>query len=117
MKSPWSPKNAKVISGDLPPLTPVQELGIGLDRDSPIVKITRVRIGSLKANADKATNYWAEAIEYDGKFFYRAASTTIEITDYQFQAVVINPKLYYFSTALKLHLEIKRIKAHCTKAP
>jgi hypothetical protein len=98
-------------SGELPPLTPVQELGLDLKGDSPIVKITRLRIGPLDSAVDEERNYWAEAIEYEGKFFYRAAGTTIEIKDYQFRAVIENPKLYYFSTALMLHLEIKRIKA------
>jgi len=93
-------------------------------------KITRVRIGShttadlRKQNhldrlagkvptsldpPDDDRNYWAEAIEVGGKFFYRAKGTTVEISEYEFRRVVRNPSLYYFSTALKLHYRIERV--------
>jgi hypothetical protein len=95
-------------------------------------KITRIRIGShttseLRAKnhldrlagkvptsldpPDDDSNYWAEAIEDGDKFFYRAKGVTVEIEEYEFLKVVRNPSLYYFSTALKLHLRIGRAKA------
>jgi len=57
---------------------------------------------------DDESNYWAEAIQDGTRFYYRAKGTTIEITEYQFRMVISNPVLYYFSTALKLHLQIAR---------
>ena len=95
------------------------------------MKITRIRIGLLlpeklrfqkrldrllgrddapSAAPEDANNYWAEAIEDGDKFYYRANGTTLEITEDQFCKVIINPSLYYFSTALKLHLRIKQAK-------
>jgi hypothetical protein len=62
------------------------------------------------APPEDENNYWAEAIEDGDKFHYRVDDTTLEITADQFRRVIDNPTLYYFSTALKLHLEIKRVK-------
>ena len=59
---------------------------------------------------DDENNYWAEAIEDGDKFYYRVNGITIEITENEFSEVVINPSLYYFSTALKLHLRVQRAK-------
>lgn len=89
-------------------------------------KITRIRIGQLPFEesalqkrldyllgrdevppVDK-NNYWAEAIEYGDKFYYRVNGTIVEITEYEFGKVIVNSRLYYFSTALKLHFRIKR---------
>ena len=60
---------------------------------------------------DDDNNYWAEAIEDQGKFYYRAKGITIEIGEDEFRRVVENPTLYYFSTALKLHSRIERLAA------
>lgn len=94
-----------------------------------IMKITRIRIGlilpkklRLQIQLDRllggdeapptppedANNYWAEAIEDGDKFYYRVDGITIEIPEGQFCEVVINPSLYYFSTALKLHCRIQQ---------
>lgn len=62
------------------------------------------------APPEDENNYWAEAIEDDDKFYYRVDDTTLEITADEFRRVIGNPTLHYFSTALKLHLEIKRAK-------
>jgi hypothetical protein len=53
-------------------------------------------------------NYTAIAIEENGKFYYWAKGVSIEITRYEYEYVIANPKLYYFSTALKLHCKITR---------
>lgn len=95
-------------------------------------KVTRLRIGShttseLRARnridrlagktpsfpepPDDDNNYWAEAIEDGGRFYFRAKGVTIAIEEYEFRRVVENPSLYYFSTALKLHFRIERAKA------
>jgi len=59
---------------------------------------------------DHGYHYWAKAIEEGGRFYYRVNGLTVEISEDEFSNVVINPHLYYFSTALKLHLRIKRAK-------
>lgn len=95
-------------------------------------KVTRLRIGShttselrernridrLAGKAptsqeppDDDNNYWAEAIEDEGRFYYRAKGVTIALEEYEFRRVVENPSLYYFSTALKLHFRIERARA------
>ncbi len=95
-------------------------------------KITRLRVGShttreqreqnrLDRQAGKVpttldppdddNNYWAEAIEDEDRFYYRAKGITIKIEEYEFRRVVENPTLYYFSTALKLHWRIERAGA------
>lgn len=51
-------------------------------------------------------NYSAIAIEEDGKYFYWAKGISLEIERYEYEAIKANPKLYYFSTALKLHIRI-----------
>ncbi len=55
--------------------------------------------------------YRAEAIEYQGKYYYRAWGVTVEATPYEYTKVIRNPKLYYFSAALKLHQRIVQAKA------
>lgn len=102
----------------------VNELLGGTERQC--AKITRVRIGQLpfeesaslkrldyllgrdEVPPDDENNYWAEAIEYGDKFYYRVNGNTVEVADYEFRKVIGNPRLYYFSTALKLHIRIKR---------
>jgi hypothetical protein len=37
--------------------------------------------------------------------------TTVELREHEYQRVITNPRLYYFSAALKLHHRIKRAKA------
>lgn len=84
----------------------------------PALKITRLRIGLHPARASlqlglppgpyDENNYWAEAIEYGDKFYYRAKGIILEITEIECRRVVGNPVLHYFSTALKLHLRIQR---------
>jgi hypothetical protein len=56
--------------------------------------------------ATEEFNYSAIAIEDGGKYFYWAKGISLEIGQYEYEAVKANPKLYYFSTALKLHIRI-----------
>ena len=53
--------------------------------------------------------YFAEAIEYCGRYFYRVNNVTIEITKLEYEQVIKNPSLSYFTTALKLHTRIEQI--------
>lgn len=57
---------------------------------------------------DDENIYWAEAIEDGDKFYYEAKGITVEIAEWEFRRVIGNPTLYYFSTALRLHLRIER---------
>lgn len=55
-------------------------------------------------------HYRAEAIEHQGNYYYRALGVTVEVTPLEYAKVKRNPKLYYFSAALKLHQRITRAK-------
>jgi len=63
-----------------------------------------------KDPAFKESNYIGFAIEEDGNYFYWAKGVSIRIEQWEYQRVKSNPKLYYFSTALKLHFRIKKLK-------
>jgi hypothetical protein len=56
-------------------------------------------------------HYLAEAIAHEGRYFYRVDGITVELRDHEYQRVIANPRLYYFSAALKLHHRIKRAEA------
>ncbi len=56
-------------------------------------------------------HYLAEAIAHEGRHYYRVDGTTVELREHEYQRVITNPRLYYFSAALKLHHRIKRAKA------
>lgn len=52
--------------------------------------------------------YTGIAIEEGGKYYYWAKGISLEIADWEYFNIKLNPKLYYFSTALKLHHRIDR---------
>ena len=52
--------------------------------------------------------YNAEVMRKDGRFWYRANGVIIKITPFEARCVIRNPRLYYFSTALKLHLLVNK---------
>jgi len=54
--------------------------------------------------------YFAEAIEYQGQYFYRVDGVTVKAEQYEYERVIANPRLYYFSSALKLHYRIRKAK-------
>ena len=84
----------------------------------------------------KGTKQWYEAafkvVEYDhgfeaqvndaalrvygGKYFYWAKGVSLEIKDWEYANIKLNPKLYYFSTALKLHHRINKVLEVTTPA-
>lgn len=59
---------------------------------------------------DEEIKYLALAIELDNRYYYKVKGWIIEITQTEYERVVNNPYLYYFSTALKLDKYIRRIK-------
>lgn len=52
-------------------------------------------------------SYTAIAIADEGRWYYWAKGISVEIADWEYRNVKLNPKLYYFSTALKLHIQIQ----------
>lgn len=59
----------------------------------------------------KSQHYRAQAIEYQGKYYYRAWGVTVEVSPDEYEKVIRNPKLYYFSVALKLQQRLAHAKA------
>ena len=55
-------------------------------------------------------NYLAEAIELEGQYFYRINGVTVQAEKYEYEQAIANPRLYYFSSALKLHFRVKKAK-------
>jgi hypothetical protein len=53
--------------------------------------------------------YTGIAIEDGGKYYYWAKGVSLEIKDWEYVNIKLNPKLHYFSTALKLHQRIDRV--------
>jgi len=53
-------------------------------------------------------NYVAQAIERDGQYFYRINGVTVQALQYEYDQAIANPRLYYFSSALKLHFRVKK---------
>lgn len=94
------------------------------------MNITQLKIGLLQSNRGKwkkvleilrdryipiafikdENNYIAEAIEHQGEYFYRVDGVTVQAEQYEYERVITNPSLYYFSSALKLHHRIRKAK-------
>ena len=53
-------------------------------------------------------NYTGIAIQEGENYFYWAKGVSLKITEWEYCHIKANPKVYYFSTALKLHLRIQR---------
>ncbi|HEY4503197.1 MAG TPA: hypothetical protein VJC14_02065 [Candidatus Paceibacterota bacterium] len=71
-----------------------------------IVKLSiRLIEGNLaRIHGRNLFQYNAEVIRKDRRFWYRANGVIIKITPLEAKRVIKNPRLYYFSTALKLHI-------------
>lgn len=77
------------------------------------MKVTKLRINLVEGNlagicGSNLFQYAAEAIEDENRYYYRIDNVTIEITEPEYNYVIRNSYLYYFSTALKLHCAIQR---------
>lgn len=84
-------------------LPPTAELGL---RDS--IEGSGQFDGAHPFPSDDENNDWADAIRDGAEFFYRVGNTTVGIDKDEYHHVIVNPSLYSFSTALKLHQWIKR---------
>ncbi len=74
-----------------------------------IQPLDRIWASSVARPENTSENiYTSIAIEDLGRYFYWAKGVSIEISHEEYKALKMNPKLYYFSTALKLHLRIIR---------
>jgi hypothetical protein len=67
------------------------------------MEITDVNITYL---SDSKINHAAQFIKIFGRYYYREGDKTMEIEAWEYNRVLANPRLYYFSTALKLHKEL-----------
>lgn len=94
------------------------------------MKTTNIRIGLHQFNESKLkksilslrdkyisrvfytdeNHYFASVIEHQGKYYYQADGITVEAEGYECERVITNPRLYYFSSALKLHFRICKAK-------
>jgi len=61
----------------------------------------------LKPQKSKDYEYIAIAIEYEDSYYYWAKGVSLKIAKHEFERIKANPKLYYFSTALKLHFRVE----------
>ena len=52
--------------------------------------------------------YTGIAIEDGGKHYYWAKGVSLEINQWEYANIKLNPKLYYFSKALKLHIRVDK---------
>lgn len=52
--------------------------------------------------------YIGIAIEDEGTYYYWARGVSLKIEQWEYELIKANPRLYYFSTALKLHFRIER---------
>jgi len=64
--------------------------------------------GVLRPQKSSEYQYIGIAIEDQGSHYYWARGVSLRITEQEYRYIKANPKLYYFSTALKLHLKIDR---------
>jgi len=71
------------------------------------MEITDINIKYLSVNKFHHT---AQLIKNLGRYYYGEGDKTMEIEAWEYNRVVANRRLYYFSTALKLHNEL-----HCPK--
>lgn len=77
------------------------------------MKTTKLRICLREGNLAGATEhdifkYFATAIEYKGRYYYQVFGEVLQITRLEHDRIITNPYLYYFSTALKMHLRIQK---------
>ncbi len=82
------------------------------------MEIIKLNIRLIKSNIAQIHNcdlfkYKTEVIRKNRKFYYCANGITMKITPLEAKQIIRNPCLYYFSTALKLHiLTERRVKRH-----
>ncbi len=60
-------------------------------------------------SSESKKDYFAVTVEHGGKCYYWTKGVTLEVTKDQLERVRGNPLLHYFSTALRLHIQIEKI--------
>lgn len=92
----------------------VTDIKIGLHQfnDSEIKKsILRLRDQYIpQAFYEDENHYLAKVIEHQGKHYYQVNGVTVEAEGYECERAIVNPSLYYFSSALKLHFRVSKAK-------
>jgi hypothetical protein len=71
------------------------------------MEVVKLKIGLL-GSSKKSFKYLAEVIKDKDKYYYRVKNKKIEITKIEYNSIIKNPNLHYFSTTLKLHLLINK---------
>lgn len=100
--------------GTVPPLdTEVTRVRVGNWRTADLREANRLAREAGKPlrrpdPPDDESNYWAEAIRIGDSYFYRVGDIVVPVLEYEYQNVIRNPNMYYFSSALKLHYRIQR---------
>jgi len=61
----------------------------------------------FKPQKSNEYEYIGIAIEDEGSYYYWAKGVSLTISKWEYEYIKANPKLYYFSTALKLHFRIE----------
>ena len=61
----------------------------------------------FKPQRSQDYEYIGIAIEDEGSYYYWAKGVSLKISKCEYEYIKANPKLYYFSTALKLHFRIE----------
>ncbi|MFA6257739.1 MAG: hypothetical protein WC671_01865 [Candidatus Paceibacterota bacterium] len=77
------------------------------------MEVIKVNIRLIEGNVARIYGrnlfrYKAEIIRCIKGFYYRANGVIIKITPLEAKHVIRNPRLYFFSTALKLHILTQR---------
>lgn len=62
----------------------------------------------FKSRKSSDFEYIGIAIEDGGSYYYWAKGVSLKINKHEYEYIKANPKLYYFSTALKLHFRVER---------
>ncbi len=62
----------------------------------------------LRPQKSQEYEYIGIAIEDEGSYYYWAKGISLKIAKHEYEHIKKNPKLYYFSTALKLHFRVEQ---------
>lgn len=103
----------EAVGEHLPIDAEVTRLRVGLWRTAELRKTNRLAREAGKPQPqpdppDDEHNFWAEAIRINDSYFYREGETIVAALEYEYNNVIQNPNTYYFSSALKLHIRVKR---------
>lgn len=71
------------------------------------MKVTKLKIYRGLYNNESNFAYKAKIIKFKNLYFYSENNVIIKITKNDYERVLINPRLYYFSTVLRLHTSIQ----------